>query len=337
MNTTVFKLKNDNGLVIEFLSHGAKIKAIKVPDGDEYVDVALGYDTVDAIINGDAYMGAICGRVANRINNGSFKLDGKKYNLNKNDRTNTLHGGPTGFQTKYWQVEPITKGGYCSAYKLSLFSADGEEGFPGNLQVTIIYALNNKNEFLIDIKAQSDKKTVVNLTSHPYFNLNGVGKGRIFNHRLEINAKQFTPINHLSIPTGEILDLKGSDLDFSKPVRLGDVINSDFEPIKALSGIDHNFVLNKKAKQMDFACRLSEPESGRSIEVYTTQPGLQAYTSMHFDGTEVGKGGIPFHHYCGIAIEAQNYPDAPNQPNFPSSVLMPNDTYNEQIIYKFGF
>ncbi len=337
MNNTVFELKNDNGLVIEFISYGAKIKAIKVPEGDGFVDVALGHDSVDAIINGDAYIGAVCGRVANRINNGSFELDGKKYKLNQNDRSNTLHGGTNGFQTKYWDVETITKDGYCSSYKLSLYSLDGEEGFPGNLQISITYALNNKNEFLMDIKAQSDKKTVVNLTSHPYFNLNGVGKGRIFNHQLEINAKQFTPINELSIPTGELMDLKGTDLDFLAPVRIGDVINSDFEPIRALSGIDHNFVLNKEAGQMDFACRLAELESGRSIEVYTTQPGLQVYTAMHFDGTEIGKGGIPFHHYCGIAIEAQNYPDAPNQSNFPSAILNPDETYNEQIIYKFGF
>ncbi len=333
----IHKLTNDNGVIIEFISQGGKITAAKIPDKDEFVDIIIGYDTIEEILNGDAYFGAICGRVANRISNSTFSINGNEYKLKPNEGKNQLHGGANGFNTKLWEVNPINKNGYTSAYKLSLLSPDGDENYPGNLQVDIIYALNNKNEFLIDIEATTDKATVVNLTSHPYFNLKGAGNGNILEHILEVNANQFTPTDNNSITTGEIWEVKNTDMDFTVPKQIENVTQSNYLPIKALKGLDHNFVINKKENELAFACRLIEPESNRSIEVFTTQPGLQVYTGMHFDGVEKGKGGTPFVPYCAIAIEAQNFPDALNKANFPNCVLNTNETYIEKIIYKFNF
>lgn len=336
-DTNLYQLTNNNGVIVEFISYGAKIKAVRVPEKNTTVDITIGYDSVEEVIAGDDYIGALCGRFANRIDKGEFSLDGASYKLAQNNGTNHLHGGPKGFQVKYWEVTKIEKAGYTSAYKLSLFSPDGEEGYPGNLQVNMIYALNDKNEFLLDMEATTDKKTIINLTSHPYFNLNGTNQGKIFNQMLEVNADAFTAVNANLIPTGELKSVKGTAMDLRKPQRLGDVVSSDYPAIQVLKGLDHNFVLNKKAGDLSFACRLSEPKTGRSIEVYTTQPGLQIYTGMHFDDIAKGKGGIPFQPYCGVAIEAQNFPDAPNKANFPSCILEPGAKYKEQIIYKFGF
>jgi aldose 1-epimerase len=337
MKPESYILSNKNGVEIEFLSLGGKIKAIKIPNGPAKVDIALGYDKPEEYVAGDAYMGALCGRFANRIGMGRFNLNGQTFQLAQNDRTNHLHGGNKGFNSLIWNVEKTVLNNYENAYKLSLTSANGDENYPGNLEVAVVYALNNNNEFFIDIKATTDKPTPVNLTSHPYFNLNGVGNGKIFNHELWINADAFTPLNEVSVPNGEIRSVKNTPMDFKSPVRLGDVINSAYEQIKLVSGLDHNWVLNNDKNALVKAAVLSEPESGRSIEVYTTQPGLQVYTSMHFDGTETGKGGIPFSPYSAVAIEAQNFPDAPNKSHFPNSILSPGETYHEIIVYKFGF
>ncbi len=327
----------NNGVIIEFISQGAKITAVKIPEKNEFIDIAIGYDTIEEILEGDAYFGAICGRVANRISNSMFTINGKQYKLKANEGVNQLHGGVNGFNTKFWEVNSFEKEGYTSAYKLSLLSLDGDENYPGNLQVDIVYALNNNNEFLIDIIANTDKTTVVNLTSHPYFNLNGSKGGKIFNHILEVNADNYTPINNESIPTGEICPVTNTDMDFRIPKPIGEAINSEYPALKALKGIDHNFVLNKESNELSFACKLSEPNVNRSIEVFTTQPGVQIYTGMHFDEREKGKGGIPFTQYCAVAIEVQNFPDAPNKPQFPNCVLKPNETYKEKIFYKFFF
>jgi len=334
---TSYKLNNANGVVIEFIAKGGKITSIKIPENETFADIIVGYDTPVEFINGDDYFGAICGRVANRIANSEFSIHGIPYRLKANEGKNQLHGGSNGFQVKEWKVKSITINGYVSAYELYLFSPDGDENYPGNLNVSVIYALNNNNEFLIDIKATTDKATVVNLTSHPYFNLNGINKGKIFNHYLQVNATSFTPVNEESIPTGDFSKVKGTDMDFTKPTRIGDIISSDYRPIKALQGLDHNFVINKKDKEYGLACKLKEPKSGRSIEVYTTQPGVQVYTGMHFDDIEIGKGGLPLQPYCGVAIEAQNFPNAVNQPNFPNCILLPDEKYHEEIVYKFNF
>ncbi len=332
-----YALKNDNGVVIEFIPLGGRLTSVLIPEKDKMVDIALGYDTTQNAIDGDAFMGAICGRVANRIGNGEFTLSGQTYKLSQNDRTNHLHGGFKGFNSKIWKVEALKLENYTTAYKLSYFSADGEENYPGNLTIEIVYALNNANELLIDIHATTDKTTVVNLTSHPYFNLNGVAGGKVFNHVLHINADSFTPLNEMGVPTGEIREVKGTDMDFTTPVKVGDRISSEYKQIHLVGGIDHNWVINKDSKAIALACKVVEPESGRAIEVYTTQPGIQVYTAMHFDGSNNGKGDVPFAAFCGIALEAQNFPDAPNKPNFPSAVLNPNEKYNEKIVYKFIF
>lgn len=336
-STDTYKLINNKGVTIEFLANGGKITKVIIPEGKNFIDISLGYDTPEETNGGDIYMGAICGRVANRIGKGEFSLDGKTYKLFQNDRSNSLHGGEIGYNQKNWKVSPLKLEAYTSAFKLSYLSADGEENFPGNLNVEIIYALNDDNEFLIDIKANTDKTTMVNLTSHPYFNLNGVGGGKVFNHELYINANSFTPLNELSVPTGEIRSVKNTDMDFTHSVKLSDRINSNYEQIKLVGGLDHNWVIDKEKDVLELACRVTEPESGRGIEVYTTQPGIQVYTSMHFDGMDMGKANIPFTQFCGIALEAQNFPDAPNQENFPSAVLKPDEEYREKIIYKFNF
>jgi aldose 1-epimerase len=337
MSIKQYKLSNNNGVTIDFISLGARITSVKIPHKDSHVDIALGYDTLEETINGDGYMGAICGRLANRVDNGKFILEGKEYILDQNERTNHIHGGAHGYNNKIWEVKESKLEGYESAYELSYLSVDGEGGYPGNLHLTIIYALNNDNEFLIDIKGVTDKTTVVNLTSHPYFNLNGLGGGKIFNHGLEINANSFTPINEMGIPTGEIRSVANTDMEFIQETKLSRLIKCEYDQINLVGGLDHNWVINESNEALKFACKVSEPESGRSIEVFTTQPGIQIYTGMHFDGTNVGKSNIPLTQYAGIAIEAQNFPDAVNHENFPSAVLKPNETYKEKIIYKFGF
>jgi aldose 1-epimerase len=332
-----YNLTNDNGVSIEFIAVGGRLTSVKIPSNEKSVEISLGYDSPELALEGDSYMGAICGRVANRLGNGKFIMEGITYKLAQNDRTNHLHGGPEGFHTRIWKVTEIKLENYTSAYKLSYLSVDGEESYPGNLSVEVIYALNNNNELLIDLHAVTDKPTIVNLTSHPYFNLNGVGNGKIFNHELQIYAESFTPLNQLSVPTGEIRHVKGTDMDFNSPVKLGERISSAYKQIKLVGGLDHNWVIKKEAGEMALACRVSEPESGRAIEVHTTQPGIQVYTAMHFDGSGIGRSNVPFTQYCGIAMEAQNFPDAPNNPHFPSAVLKPDEEYQEKIVYKFIF
>jgi len=337
MNNNIYKLTNDNGLIVEFISLGARINSVKIPINDSYIDIILGYDTVEECEKGDGYMGAICGRVANRISNGQFPLDGKQIQLNRNIKPNHLHGGEKGFHTKNWDVTEIAKDGYTSAYKLSILSWDGDENYPGNLQVEVVYALNNDNELLIELDAATDKKTIINLTSHPYFNLAGIGSSNILDHKLEINANHFTPMNEHMVPTGEMRKVVDTAMDFNNPVVLRECLVSDYEQIELVGGLDHNWIINKKAGELSFAARVTDSNSNRSVEVYTTQPGIQAYTAMHFDGTETGKGKIPIQAYAGIALEAQNFPDAPNNSNFPSIELDAGEKYRQTIIYKFKF
>lgn len=329
-----YNLINDNGLQVEFLNLGGRLNRVVLP-GESPVDILIGYPSEEEAASGDVYLGAICGRVANRIGGGQFSLNGKTYQLTQNDGTNQLHGGPGGFHSKQWQVEKIELKGYASAYKLSYTSPDGEEQYPGTLKIEIVYALNNDNELLLDIKANTDKTTVVNITSHPYFNLNGIGNKNIYNHELTINAKKFTPINKASVPTGELKEVQGTDMDFRTPIKVGDRINSQEPQIQLVGGLDHNWVVDKEPGKMDFALRIAEPETGRAVEVYTTQPGIQVYAGMHFDGSQQGIHNLPIHKCGGIALEAQNFPDAPNHRNFPSPELKPDHLYHQQIIYKF--
>lgn len=328
-----FRLINSNGVEIEFLSLGGRIHSVKVPVKSDKLDIALGCKKLP----GDAFMGALCGRFANRIGKGTIELEGKIVKLSINDAPNHIHGGYQGFNTKFWKVQSIPYDGYESAYQLTLFSTDGDEGYPGNLEVEVVYALNDKNELLIDMHAKTDKTTIINLTSHPYFNLNGSGNGTIFNHQLQIFADQFTPTDEMGIPTGELEKVKGTDLNFSQPSVLSDIVKSNFPQIIMKGGLDHTWVINRKNNALTKACILIEPESGRAVEVFTTQAALQVYTGNHFDGSQMEKSGRPLEIFSGVALEAQNIPDAPNKPNFPKAVLRAGETYNEQIVYRFVF
>jgi aldose 1-epimerase len=337
MKQSTFQLTNNNGIVVEFISLGARITAVKLPHDNQLIDIVVGYDSPEKCAQGDGYMGAICGRMANRIDQGRFSLINTNYQLEQNDGYNHLHGGSKGYHTKYWEVNEISLSGYPSACELSLFSPDGDENYPGNLDIKVIYALNDNNELLIDYKAKTDKKTIINLTSHPYFNLKGEGEPSVLDHVLEINADYFTPIKIDGIPTGEIKSVKNTGMDFNAPTLLKDRVLGNDEYIKQKGGLDHNWVINKGKEKLSFAARVTEPATGRTLEVYTTQPGIQVYTALHFDGSEHGKGGFPIKKYSGIALEAQNFPDAPNHNNFPSTELNPGETYHQQVIYKFIF
>lgn len=335
MDTNFYQLKNEKGLKIEFSALGGRINSVKIPDKESFTEIAVGYDSFNEMLENDVYIGAICGRFANRISKGKFKIDEKEYQLAVNNGENHIHGGEKGFHTKLWNVEKVYLSNYVSTYKLSLESPDGDENYPGNLNITIYYALNNFNELLIDIFAKTDKPTPVNITTHPYFNLNGIGNGNILNHLLEINSSEFTPLNEKGVPSGEIRKVKNTIMDFSIQKQIVTANNSDYEQIMLTGGIDHNWVLNKKPYDLDFAARLTEPVSGRIIEVYTTQPGLQVYTGIHFKEQLGGRNGKLYNQFCGVALEPQNFPDAPNKPNFPKSILYPKENYHQTIIYKF--
>ncbi len=336
MNYRVYTLQNNHGVRVEFISKGGRIVGIKIPYRNKLIDIVTGYDTPEESVAGDAYMGAICGRYANRINKGSLVLDGKHVQLNQNNGFNHLHGGINGFHVKNWEVSQTALDGFSQAFLLKLTSPDGDEKYPGNLTVQVVYALNEKNEFLIDFKAVTDTTTTVNLTSHPYFNLKGAGH-HVLDHLLQINAGYFTPVDETMIPTGEIKPVENSGMDFRSPVRIGDKVFDHDPQIKLAGGLDHNWVINRKSKELVMAAKLTEPESGRSVEVFTTQPGLQVYTASHFNGSEKGKGGFPINQFSGIALEAQNFPDAPNHLNFPNAVLKKGEIYHERVMYRLNF
>lgn len=333
----MYRLQNKNGVEISFLSLGGKLGSVLLPSEKGKTDVLLGYDTVQEFLHGDPFFGALVGRYANRIANGSLILDGKKIQLEKNHEPNHLHGGNHGFYAKEWEVNPTILPGFSSAYRLSLLSEDGEEHYPGNLQVDVLYALNDGNEFLIDFKARTDKTTVVNLTSHPYFNLNGPGDETIQNHYLQVCADHYTPLNKFFIPTGELKHVSNTGMDLRNPVKIQEIISSDDPDLLLRGGLDHNWVIRRKEYDLVKAAVLSVPERGRKVEIFTTQPGLQVYAGMHFDGKERGKGGYPIKAYGGIALEPQNFPDAPNKSNFPNAVLHPGEEYHEQILFRFFF
>ncbi|MBN2638431.1 MAG: galactose mutarotase [Bacteroidales bacterium] len=330
-------MENSNGIEVHFLSQGGKLCSIKIPSENKKIDILIGYDTEKEFLNGDPFFGALIGRYANRIANGVFYIDGKKYQLPVNHATNHLHGGDSGFHKKDWKVEKVDTPGYNSSYKLSLQSVDREEGYPGNLFVSVLYALNDNNEFLIDFNAITDQPTVVNLTSHPYFNLNGPGKENINNHSLQIIADHYTPLNKNFIPTGELKNVSRTAFDLRKPVNIKSLVLSDDPDIMLRNGLDHNWMIRRKDHDLVKAAVLSVPGSKRKVEVFTTQPGIQVYAGMHFDGSETGKDGFPIESCYGLALEPQNFPDAPNKINFPNAILYQGEEYHEQIVYRFGF
>ena len=336
--TDLYTLINKNGYEVSITNYGGSIAAIMAPDKDnKFMNVAQGHDSIDHILScSNQFLSTLIGRYGNRISDGIFYLDGEKYVLNLNDGKNSLHGGPTGFHVRVWDVESYDE----HSVKMSYFSKDGEEHFPGNLNVEVTFSLNDENEFRISYRAKSDKKTIINLTHHLFVNLKGLVDPcpSIEDHILSLNANWYLPTDETLIPTGEIKSVINTPFDFiTKPKALKEGIYATDDPdIKIGQGIDHNFVLNKKiVNDMTFAGKIVEPTTKRKMEIYTTEPGMQIYTGNHHDGFR-GYHGVRMGKYSGVAFETQHFPDSPNIGYFPSVVLEEGDTYMSDTIYKFG-
>ncbi len=332
----LYTLKNKNGMQVSITNFGATVVSIIVPDkAGKMADVALGYDDLAGYELNKNYLGVLVGRYGNRIAHGKFSIDGAEYTLAKNNGDNSLHGGIKGFNKAMWEAKEVSKGGE-PAVEMKYVSKDGEEGYPGNLFVTVVYTLTNKNELKIDYSATTDKKTVVNLTNHTYFNLAGQGSGDILKHDLMINADTFTPVDSGLIPTGELKKVEGTPFDFRRTTAIGARIDASDEQIKLGGGYDHNFVLNRKAATgLSLAARVSDPASGRTMEVWTTEPGVQFYTGNFLDGSFKGKGGGAYQKRTAFCLETQHFPDSPNHPSFPTTLLKPGEKYHTTTVYKF--
>ena len=326
-------LTNKNGIVIQVTNFGCKIVCIYTPDRDMHLnDIVLGYDTIEEYFAGNPYFGAICGRYANRVANGRFTIDGQNYQLPLNNGPNSLHGGPEGFNSKIFNAKVINSGKVQFTYD----SRDMEMGYPGNLSLKLIYTLTDHDELCIEYEATTDRATHVNICCHSFFNLAGEGNGDILNHEVLINANRYTPVNDVIIPTGELAKVTGSPMDFTSLTRIGMRIDEGFEQLTFGLGYDHNWVLNKGANELGLAAVCYEPVSGRTLEVYTTQPGVQLYTGNWLDGSDKGKGGKVYHKRTALCLETQHFPDSPNKPSFPTTLLRPGSVYKESCIYKFS-
>ena len=327
-----FTLKNTNGIEVTAISYGGIITSIKTPDRNgALADVVLGFDSIDGYFSDHPYFGAIIGRYGNRIANGRFSIDKISYRLATNNGAHHLHGGVRGFDKHLWTPEIIGS----NALRLSRVSPDGEEGYPGTLQVAVVYSLTNYNELIVEYQANTDLPTHVNLTQHTYFNLAGAGNGDVLGHELMIAADSYTPVDATLIPTGEIAAVDGTPFDFRKATAIGARVNAAHPQIKHGGGYDHNFVLNRKGDALQLAARVVEPKSGRVLEVATSEPGMQLYTGNFLDGKIKGKGGLGYQRHGGFCLETQHYPDSPNQPDFPTTVVRPGDTYSSRTVFKF--
>lgn len=332
-----YELINSSNCSVKITNFGATVMSLKVPDKSGNIgDVVLGYDNPEEYIKGNPYFGAIIGRYGNRIAKGKFSLEGKEYTLPVNVGKNHLHGGLVGFNNVIWEVENFINNEDHHFIELKYFSKHGEEGYPGNLTVKVKYSLTEENELIIDYSAGTDKKTVVNLTHHSFFNLKDAGRSKILNHKLKINAAEYTPVNNELIPTGVVQKLEGTPLDFTNFTDIGKRINNDFEQLQFGNGYDHNWVLIKENDSLTLAAVVIEPETGRKMEVFTTEPGLQFYSGNFLDGSDIGKGGIKYNFRTAFCLEAQHFPDSPNHENFPSTVLLPGEYYKQRTIYKFS-
>ncbi len=328
-------LMNNRGMVAIITPFGGKLILLWVPDRNGKVDdVVLGYDSADQYISGNPYFGAMIGRYGNRIAKGRFTLEGKEYQLATNNGVNALHGGPKGFHNVLWQKDESNS--VKGRLVLSYLSKNGDENYPGDLNVKVTYSLTDDNELVIEYEATTNAATVVNLTHHSFFNLAGAGNGDILNHELTIYADRFTPVDEGLIPTGELKPVTGTPFDFTKPTKIGVHINDTDAQIKNGKGFDHNWVLRKQTNEFSLAARVKEPTSGRVMEVWTTEPGLQFYSGNFLDGTDIGKGGKIYDYRTAFCLEAQHFPDSPNQPAFPSTVLKPGEVYKQRTVYKFS-
>ena len=325
----LYTIKNENGVEVSITNFGGAITSIKVPDRDGvFGDVVLGYETLDEYVKNPRYLGALIGRHANRIDRGKFSLNGVEYQLAQNNGKNHLHGGTKGFDKRVWNATETADG-----LHLEYFSKDGEENYPGNLNVSVDYSLNDENELRIDYHATTDKDTIVNLTNHSYFNL--AGHGTILDHELTLFSESYIPVREDLVPYGEIHVVEGTPMDFRTTHTIGERLNELIPEISYSQGYDHTFSLRGLDGSIRWVARLREPVSGRVMEVFTTQPGMQVYSGNFLDGSLKGKGGVAYQKYAGLCLETQHFPDAPNQPDFPSTVLRVAETYNETTIYKF--
>lgn len=331
--TALYVLKNKTGMEVCITNYGGRIASIMVPDKNgKMQDVALGLDNIDDYIHIPNNFGASIGRYANRIAQGRFVLDGDTIQLPQNKHGHCLHGGRKGWQCQIYdakQIDPAT-------LELTYFSPDGDENFPGNVTAKVIYQLTNDNAIHIHYKATTDKKTVINMTNHSFFNLSGDPSKVSTNDILYINADNYTPIDSTSMTTGEIVSVKDTPMDFTIPKTIGQDINDDFIQLKNGNGYDHNWVLNTRGDINQIAAKLTSPESGISVEVYTNEPGIQVYTGNFLNGTVTGKKGIVYNQRTAVCLETQHYPDSPNKKDWPSVVLEPGQTYHSQCIYKFS-
>jgi aldose 1-epimerase len=331
---SLYTLVNDKGLEMKVTNFGAKVVSLMVPDKNgDLVDVVTGYNSIGGYLNsGEIYFGAAIGRYGNRIANGQFTLDGIEYKLAQNNGPNSLHGGPGGFHAVVWNANQTDK----NTLELSYLSEHMEEGFPGNLDVKMVYKLTDNNEFLIEYYATTDKLTICNLTNHSYFNLSGEGSETILDHSLQINANAYLPTDETAIPLGYIAPVEGTPMDFLSPKSIGSRINDDFEALKLGNGYDHNYVLNGNPGELKLAAKACSPVSDICMEVFTDQPGIQLYTGNYMDGSQIGKTGKAYLKRSAFCLEAQGFPDSPNRPEFPSVVLKPGDTYMQTTVHKFS-
>ncbi len=335
----LYTLVNKQGMAAQITNYGARLVSLWVPAADgSFKDVVWGYETIADYLDAgtDVYSGPVVGRYGNRINKGQFTLDGKSYQLTINDGENHLHGGSGGFWSKVWQGGVVTNADSSQSVVLTYESPDGEEGYPGNLTITVMYTLTNDNQLVLNYEATTDAPTVINPTSHSYFNLHGTTAQSTNSHILQINADSFTPTDAGLIPTGEIAPVEGTPLDFRQPTAIGERIEADFEPMKLAKGYDHNWVLNKANGQFGEAAVVYEPATGIVMTVSTDQPGMQFYSGNFMDGKDVGKRGDLHSFRTGVAFETQNFPDAPNHPEFPNPVLRPGETYTQTCVYAFS-
>jgi len=336
-DVSLYTLTNSHGMEVQIMNFGGIIRSIKVPDHNGKIeDVALGFNTFQEYLGEHPYFGTLIGRYGNRIAKGSFSIDGQQYKLATNNGENSLHGGLKGFDKKIWTDELIETDGAIGV-KLTGRSTDLEEGFPGNLDIEVLYQLNEENEIVIHYKAVTDKATVVNLTNHSYFNLKGEGNGDITDHELIIYADRFTPVDQTLIPTGELRSVEGTAFDFKEQHSIGERIDVDNnQQIIFGGGYDHNFILNNQTGKLALAARVTEPKSGRQLEVLTTEPGVQFYTGNFLDGSISGKSGRPYIKRGAFCLETQHYPDSPNQEGFPSTRLNPGESYSSKTVYRFS-
>ncbi|MCA9730953.1 galactose mutarotase [candidate division KSB1 bacterium] len=328
----LYTLTNKNGMTAKITNYGAIVQSLTAKDKNGvYEDVVLGYDKLEDYLKATPYFGAVVGRYGNRIAKGKFTLEGTEYKLATNDGENHLHGGLKGYDKVVWDAEPTDSG-----LKLTYLSPDGEEGYPGNLQATLIYTLTDNDELKIEYDATTDKATPVNLTHHSYFNLSGNCKTDILGHKVWINADRFTPIDNTLIPTGELRSVEGTAFDFRTPTEVGARVNNDEEQIKFGLGYDHNWVLNDVDGSLKLQASVYDESTGRYMEVLTEEPGMQFYCGNFLDGSNVGKGDKVYNYRTGLCLETQHFPDSPNEPDFPSTILHPGEKYHTQTVYRFS-